>query len=417
MSLTKIIHKRASIIPPVLFSLFFTCTVLSPSLGGPTSQGQTLYLYWFVPLFDCAFIKETVQAIRLFRKDAKGLVEKYKGAYLFAAGLVIWMSLVGNYTLLLKCFSIAYAVLYLRYMKKHGYIQLIYLFVNINIGIALIQFVAYYINVDSLNILGPSGIATMLWGNKAAMTFTNPEGMLFETFGIIRVSGLSREAGFFTSLIVATALAYFLEVTVSKKRISAAQVVFFMVGLFLSLSRMSFISAALTGVIILRKRIAKIGFAPTFAIWLIVVLLLAIGTSSLGYSDAFQTENGIIMRNESLGQRFGSPIALLDLSCKEAFFGCNGVNNISNQSIFTQYLVSRNFPLCGISEIVVQIGVIGLLLYLGLLKKAFIGPVGLLIIMLSTISVDPLSAASFVSLTYWIVIQYNNELNCSCIRS
>jgi hypothetical protein len=119
----------------------------------------------------------------------------------------------------------------------------------INVLFAMAQFVLFYVDRDLSLQLGPQNLSKMLWGDYATDTNTN----FYEIFYFSRVSGFSREAGFFSSLLVASFVADIVRGTTNRKMI-----VLYCIGLFISFSKSSFVFVIFAALYPLRHRIRTV---------------------------------------------------------------------------------------------------------------------------------------------------------------
>lgn len=111
----------------LLFYIFFTTPILSPSIGG-----LTIYLHWLIPLLDIDFLKEILRF-------------KIKKSQLFIVGIFIVACIIlKRWKVALDVILLIETLLYLLYSYKNGTFKYLYWGVNFNIVIAIIQFILYY---------------------------------------------------------------------------------------------------------------------------------------------------------------------------------------------------------------------------------------------------------------------------------
>ena len=218
----------------ILFFIFFTTPILSPAINE-----STIYINWFIPLLDFNFIKYTINL-------------KYeKKSICILLILLTLLVLTGKLTVLIKLIFLIETILYMFYCKRNGMFSFLYLGININIVIGIVQFILYYINPVLSQLIGPTNISQTLWGPYATETLTN----FYAIFKLVRISGWSREAGFFASLLT---IAFIFYLTEKKHRVY--QYVFFAIGYIISFSKVSFILIFIIFLILIEKYLNKIPY-------------------------------------------------------------------------------------------------------------------------------------------------------------
>ena len=169
-----------------LFFFFFASPALSPAFGG-----RTIYLHWLIVILDWGYLRNVFNRV-IDKKNQKNVL---------AIMIFLLFCIVNNRLFIaFKIVSIIWCIVYLFYVKEKGLFKYLYIGVNINIVIAIMQFIFYYTNRNWAYIIGPTNISKFVWGNFATQTNTN----MYAIFGnkLVRVCGWSREAGFFASLLI-----------------------------------------------------------------------------------------------------------------------------------------------------------------------------------------------------------------------
>jgi hypothetical protein len=195
----------------VLFYMFFTCVILNPQVNG-----FTLYFYLVIPFLDPGFSRFLASTAR-----------RWAGPLLIAAAA----SALTSPSAAVRVVSIGICIGYLMYTMERR-ISYLHPWMVINILFATVQFAMYYVNRDLSIQLGPTNLSQLIWGDYATMTNTN----FYEVFYFTRVSGFSREAGFFSSLLVASLVLHLFSDSPNKKLIAL-----YLFGLFISFSKSSMV--------------------------------------------------------------------------------------------------------------------------------------------------------------------------------
>ena len=199
-----------------LFFFFFIAQIFSPYVAG-----ITLYLEVIIALID-PYYRKWVISCKFDRRIYLAL---------FLIPLVFFRPAIS-----IKLLSLAISVSYLFYAYNYGCFYL-KRYVCLSIYIAIAQFILFYFVPEASTVLGPTSIATYIWGDYATPTYTNFYEVLW---GFIRVSGLSREAGFFASLILAVIVLHYMEWKKESKVISKCYIFLLVLAFLVSLSKMSF---------------------------------------------------------------------------------------------------------------------------------------------------------------------------------
>lgn len=359
----------------IAFSLI--ATVINPFFGG-----ITLYLWFFLIWFDFEFIKKLTKVSR------KILIV-----------LILWLS----YCLLKLDFSDAFKISalflgvgYLCIMDEKIYPKLKIAF-YISCLFCIVQFIFYWINPSFSSSIAGSNLSASIWGEALATPgFVNQYEVLF----LPRMGGLSREAGFFASLVVIMAFIIYTrqKTTKKEKAIHLAAYIF-------SLSKVSFSNLILLVIFPFRKLIDKVPVAVTMLVLSFLFMLLA--------NHLNMNTNHFGIYGESVAHRFSSSYLIPRMQEYAFFFGCDDVfkcEYITNSNLFSD-LGRGDFRPTGINGIFVNYGLLGFILlifsywYLGL--KSF--DVILLSFMAATVSLYTID--NFVILTYYFVFTYRKYID------
>lgn len=230
-----------------IYFMMFTWQIFSP-----TYFGVTIYLECFVALLNPDFWVWLLN-VKLKRTAVAAFVILC-ATYLF----------VDPPSALASVFT-AITVLYLVYAFETRTFYL-YRYLLVSIGVAIAQYYLIQHHPAQALRIGPTALAKDVWGAHATATYSN----FYAVVGnVTRVSGLSREAGFFASLLIEAICLYAL----TKGRSKLLYIVF-AAAFYISLSKMSFVIVALVLVVRYRKRLARIPWPPVLAAWLIGTYLV-----------------------------------------------------------------------------------------------------------------------------------------------
>ena len=367
----------------ILFFFFFMTPILSPRIGN-----STLYLHWIIPFLDMDFLKEIIS------------IKMKKSQLIIISVLVLACIVLSKLKLALEIVLIIESVLYIKYCYKNNNLKYLYWGMNINIIIAIIQFIVYYISPDLARAIGPSNVSKIIWGSHATATFTN---MFPNAIGIVKVSGWSREAGFFNSLIIITALVY---IFVDKKtRKSKLQYILFLIGFLLSLSKVSILPILIIPIILLKKYVDKI----PYILGIIIILVVGIATSEVLRTHN-QYYNAYSQYYETFTHRFSGYSILKQLPLQNIILGIDTLDelpeSIKENNTYLQYIYRFN-EFCGMPSMLIHNGLIISLLYFTTLKIFNFKTSDLFIITIVTLTVNYTTQTSFVVLTYYLILNYS----------
>ena len=373
----------------VLFFFFFSAPALNPAING-----RTVYLYWFIPILDIFFCRHIVSAIS--GKTAIKVVIVFlalSAACILRGEGLIWLRI---------CVTI-FTLYYLFYARQNNIFRYLYATCNFNILIAVCQFVLYYTNRAAAYALGPSNIAKLVWGKYATDTFTN----MYSIWGnnLIRVSGWSREAGFFASFLIGVFLCYLNdeeEKSCFKRRL---QYCLFFTAFVISLSKMTFMIVPILIVWMFRKQINQFS---AMAVWGLYMLFTVCAASYLDHIGFYT------MPNISITNRFIGYYIVGQLPIGQFLFGFGEMKNIAapvlRENPMLYALTSDGLNLCGWSGLAQYFGIIGVLLFLCVLRYLKFSTSGGLILLLMTFNVSLYHVTSYVVLAYWIGMNEKNTM-------
>ncbi|WP_300657343.1 hypothetical protein [uncultured Acetatifactor sp.] len=364
-----------------LFFFFFASPALSPAFGG-----RTIYLHWLIVILDWGYLRNVFNRV-IDKKNQKNVL----------AIMIFLLFCIVNHRLFIafKIVSIIWCIVYLFYVKEKGLFKYLYIGVNINIVIAIMQFIFYYTNRNWAYIIGPTNISKFVWGNFATQTNTN----MYAIFGnkLVRVCGWSREAGFFASLLIICFFCYLYDTKIRKRK---AQYILYAIGFIISFSKASLTIIPLFCVIHFSKYINRIPARFASIVYIAITSMAAGVLNRIGY---------LVVEHESIAHRFIGYHVVWKVRGKSAVLGFGtlkeiGDGIISDYSILGHLISTGYDELCGWAGIVEYLGFLGLGIWILMLVLFRISASGILFLMLATFTVDPFTATSFVVLAYWIVL-------------
>lgn len=202
-----------------IFFFSFVFSILNISINE-----TSIYFYLFVPFFDFDFIKFVVND-----KYNKKVVICFLMVALFAISSSLFnMNLLGFIKPILMLVSVMY--IYFLYVHRYVSFRLLYYFAFFSVLFAIFQFlVTIYIGSE---LVQPYYLAKLIWGEYGIQARPGfDDGLLLN----YRVSGLSKEPGFFSSFLLCVLVVYF----VDKKFFSKFFLCVIVCGLIISLSKIT----------------------------------------------------------------------------------------------------------------------------------------------------------------------------------
>ena len=364
-----------------IFAFLFVSPILSPAIGE-----NTIYLSWFVPFLDINFTAYFLNKLAVIKAKRNIVI----AVYLLITIIILHI----NYMLLMKILSIVFSVFYLQYSYDRLGFKKLYTAFNINILIAILQFVLYFINRNVAYFIGPSNISRLIWKSFATETFTN----FYPIFYLPRTCGLSREAGFFAALLCIIVIIYMIDPKIKKTK---KQKILFLIAYVVSFSKMSLALPVMLLIFKCRKQINKISL---FKIIILFLITMGIFVNYLNQSGLFELLGGSIAH-----RLWGYGMIFNHLSFKEFFVGnARGTEELNRSTLndfsFYSELEAHDWTtFCGLPVLVIYTGYLGLLSFMILLKSLRVRSSYFLILLIATIDVDIVTATSFVVLAYWLI--------------
>ena len=350
-----------------IFYMFFTCVIFNPRVNG-----FTIYFYLFVPFLDLSFLRFLSATAR-----------SWSGPLLIAVAV----SLLGSPSAAMRVVSIAICIGYLMYTMGRR-ICYLHQWMAINVVFAVLQFVLYYVDRGLAEQLGPTMLARTIWGEYATRTYSN----FYEIFYFARASGFSREAGFFSSLLVASLIAHLLTEKVNKKIVAM-----YCVGLFLCFSKSSLILFIFLALFPLRQKLRIIH--P------LVVLVAFIGVVGLvGIYLGSHTFYG----STTFAHRFNGYPFMLDAKLEDILGGVTAEDVTSHYMYMPsfrllEYELSSGVPFAGLPASVAEMGLFSALLLFGVVAFTASDGFVMLLLLLITSTVSMTTVTSFVGIAYMIL--------------
>ena len=363
-----------------LFFFFFVAQIFSPYVAG-----VTIYLELIFALLDPYYRKWVIS-------------QKFDRRIYLALFLIPLFFL--RPTISIKLLSLAISVSYLFYAYNNGCFYL-KRYVCLSIYIAIAQFILFYYVPEASTVLGPTSIANYIWGEYATPTYTNFYEVLI---GFIRVCGLSREAGFFASLILGVIVLCYMEWSIDGMAISKTFISLLIVAYIISFSKMSLLIVPIFSIIWLRR---TINVYPAIVVILVFFVLLI----SLWYHSDYLTDQ----ENMTFTHRFGAYGIIMDINNPiNLLFGYKELDasNFSSNYANSYIEIIEGFDFfAGMGGYILTNGVIMTVLLLIILINLNISTTGILLLLVMTMNVQMDTNQNFVSLTYFVVLKYFKKRN------
>lgn len=362
------------VVIPNLFFFFFIAQIFSPYIFG-----VTLYLEVLIAFLDFNFCRWLMKGRR---------------KPLFMVLLILPLIFLRP-AISIKLLSLIISVAYLNYSYQNSFFLLTRYFM-LSIIVAIVQFTLYYTIPELSIILGPQSISEYIWGENATITNTN----FYEAIsGIIRVSGLSREAGFFASLLNCVVLYHYLERKTKGVKLSWTYRFFLLVAYVISFSKMSLLIIPMLIVIALKR---QINTAPVY----VVLFLFYVIQFAVWYHSHFL----LIDDNVTFTHRFGAYGILPDYSNTiDLIFGKKEVTYHQFDGMYAKRyfeIIDGLGPFGGMGAYIMYNGIILTFLLFVVLIHTGISSTGLLLLLMLTINVQLDTNQNFVVLAYFIAFNY-----------
>ncbi|MGU7811581.1 hypothetical protein [Burkholderia sp. AW49-1] len=349
----------------MLFYLFFTCVIFNPQVSG-----VTIYLYTILPFLDPGFIAFLVSTLR---------------RWIVPVGIAITVCLLGSPMMAAKIVSIAVCVGYLMYTIARR-IEYLHGWMAVNILFGIAQFVLYYVDYRLSIQLGPDEVSKMLWGEAATQTNTN----YYEILYFARVSGFSREAGFFASLLSASFVLYLFQ-----GRRNRWMLALYCVGLFVSLSKSSFVLLIFALLYLVRRQLRAVHPVVSLIAYFTITMVLALYMSQ---HDFFGSQ--------TFAHRLAGYPFLLDAHFADLVRGINARKLLDDYGYLPYVLINRDIyfvsdaTFTSIPGLFADLGLLAGLVLLGVFAFTASDGFVILLCLLITATVGMTTVTSFVPIAY-----------------
>jgi len=361
-----------------LFFFFFSFQIFSPSIND-----RTIYLELFVAVLNPYYWKWVSRKLN---------ADMFLTICAFVLLPIVFMNIVISVKILLSAILVGF--LFYSWQRKIFYVKF---YISISVLFAIAQFITYYTNPTLSHELGPTNLATMVWGDYATATFTN----FYSINGYIpRVSGLSREAGFLASYLIAYIMLLYIEVKRNGLFISKKVKFFLCAGFIVSLSKMSLIIVPLILLEKINLQFRRI-VHPLFALTVFFVCMLILWHHNYYIADEINT---------TFFHRFGAYALIPDVAdVKTILFGEPNLHNIDFVSSYASKvrLLMLNYDeFAGLGGTVLSCGILLTLFVFLLLIYIGVSSTGIIQLLLLTLATSIFTNQNFVILAYFIVFKY-----------
>ncbi len=351
----------------MLFYLFFTCVIFNPQVSG-----VTIYLYTMLPFLDPGF-----------------------GAFLLATarrwalpiGIVVAACLLSHPMVAAKIVSVAVCVAYLMYTTSRR-IDYLHPWMAVNILFGILQFVMYYVDFATSMQLGPDAVSRLLWGDAATQTNTNYYAIMY----FARVSGFSREAGFFASLLAASFVLYLFQ-----RRRNRWMIALYCIGMFISLSKASFVLLIFGAFYLMRRQLRTMPAAVSLLAYFVVTMVIAVYMAQHAFFGS-----------ETFAHRFAGYPFLIDEQFADLIRGVTSLQ-LNDEYGYLPYLVINrdlyfvsDVTFTSIPGLVADLGLFAALVVLAVFAFTASDGFVMLLCMLMTATVGMTTVTSFVPIAYLI---------------
>ncbi|KVU38849.1 hypothetical protein WK68_14795 [Burkholderia ubonensis] len=351
----------------MLFYLFFTCVIFNPQVSG-----VTIYLYTILPFLDPGFSAFLISTSR---------------RWIVPMGIAITVCLLSSPMAAAKIVSIAVCVGYLMYTIARR-IEYLHLWMTINVLFGIAQFILYYADYGLSVQLGPDEVSKMLWGDAATQTNANYYAILY----FARVSGFSREAGFFASLLSASFVLYLYQGGRNRWML-----MLYCLGLFVSLSKASFVLLIFAFLYCVRRQLRTVHPLASLIAFFTIMMVIAL---YMNQHDFFGSE--------TFAHRLAGYPFLLDAHFSDLARGITS-RQLNGEYGYLPY-VSMNRDLYFIGDgtftsipgLFADLGLISALVLLGVFAFTASDGFVILLCLLITATVGMTTVTSFVPIAYLI---------------
>lgn len=360
---------------PNFFFFFLAAPILSPYVSG-----ITVYIYAFIPFLD----------IKFYIWCKKNFIFDHVVKFFLILFLCFLTTL--DIKLLAKLVMLFVTVLYCLYCYFSGFFYL-YRWVVFNVVVAIFQFVFIFIDPDVARLIGPTNISIMFLGDYAGPTLTNFYAISY----LPRVCGLSREGGFFAAFLGISF--YILIQDKSLKSKSKRLISFFIIiGVVISLSKMTAVLLLAPIVFYFRSLINKIGVLGSFL--LTIVILTTFSFLIFNLSNIFYD-----IGNETLIHRFSGYGLLLNADVRDLVFGTTLPTLMAqygpNMAFVHKSFLSSGYDFCGLPALYLGYGIMFFMVFIFTCKVIELKPFSIPLLVLFTVNVDPITSTGFVVLSWF----------------
>ncbi|MBF0622381.1 MAG: hypothetical protein HQL54_10695 [Magnetococcales bacterium] len=366
----------------VLMAYLFFIPFCMPIVN-PMFFNKVIYLYALIPLIDLVFIRNTIRHT--------GLLDWAVLSLILIAGLLSMDAIA-----MAKLIVLIMAIAYMSYLWQRGLFYIFYWIILLTVIVSIIQYAAAIVGPEWAKLVGPRKIYSLIWGMELRGN-TNFYATNFTGGFLMRVSGMSLEAGFYSALISTSIMMYLLDHRVVRTRLVMGLLI---LGYLLSLSKIGF-SLLLVMLIFPFRRIVNRIPAPIALISAIGLMFLVIGAV---YDVLPEIAHLPTFAHRTLGY-----VLLWDLSTEAFFLGADPqalVDLVRTliSGFVADFLEGQRNLFTGIPLIIAENGIIfAFALLMALIVKGS-DAVRAVFYLLVTFSVNPMTSDSFVIAATFLLI-------------
>lgn len=375
------------------FCFFFVNTIFSLYISG-----FALWLFVFMPFLSPAFIRSAA----FVRRNICIIIFLGISIAIFSLQIVTALKVVFSYI----------CVTYVMFLLRHRAFKWFHFFLVTNVCICVVQFFGY--KFLGVKLFDPTFIAS-LYGDFGLTTGdTFAEGFLLE----YRVSGLNREPAFLSSLLLSGLLLVLYQSKYSEKvqqglsSGSKVLIMFYLIGLCLTFSKVTFFLAMLLPLAYsLRKLIKTLGPDLVTILFLLSVSMVVVVFYEFTNIHNFPISvyHGLSIYHRTIGY-----YVLYDMNVFDLFLGVRG--DIASLAEYLPYIKNSEwwghdrliFDNSGLAQLIIEFGFLSVLPFLFFMRIAKVDAFKWCLFLLLTINVNPLTSTSFVILSLAIVF-YNGK--------
>lgn len=361
-------------------------------LFNPAVNGVTLYFYLWLPILDFEF--------SLWMAQLRAPIARLR---LICVSALVFLLTVHSTELALRFILIAVQVAYVFFLSRHRLGRYLLFTLALHIVVAGLQLWFFFSRGGEVpDGLTPSGISALLWGEQYAPASFGNFG--YETF-LPRVSGLHREAGFFSAYIVSIWL-YFIASATEKRTLVLRLLI--VAGLILSFSKITFVVPLILATVYFANTIDRI---PLFVM---AALILAVG--AVAGERVYELNQYAELVEEgtatSLMHRFFSYYTLGHLDFAKFLFGLDAPSaslppDVLNMAAHLYDAIDglREYTLySGFGGLMVKGGLVAMISFLVFMMSIGVRSSQLVVLVLATFSVGLDTLQNFVILIWYSVL-------------